>query len=33
VAPSRRLIAGVSYIALAVLLTAAMSATFVERDL
>jgi Zn-dependent protease len=33
VAPSRRLLAGVSYIALAVLLTAAMSATFVERDL
>ena len=33
VSPSRRLITGVSYIALAALLTVAMSASYIERDI
>lgn len=33
VSPTQRLVAGVSYIALAAILTGGMSATFVERDL
>ena len=33
VTPARRVIAGVSYIALAVVLTLAMSASYVEREI